>query len=125
MGGVKFKKMVKEHLLGKKIDFSEVPAYNEYRVKITAEEVVAKSAKAFQLTVEDLRKKRDISHLKIKRAIIYVCRKSLQLTAHDIGCALGGITRAVITRHYHMAVIEEEKKKGCYREIEKVAKIIQ
>lgn len=118
LGGDSMKAVVKKILLGKELDFSDIPDYKEYREKkVSADAVLDYIGERLKIEKKKLKSKRDLSTILVKRAFVFVCREMLQMHAREIGAALGGVSRMAISKLYKSAWCDNEEKKGCYQYI--------
>lgn len=125
LGGDSFKEKIKQFVLGKEIDFSEVPAGRDYRERISAVELLKRVKEAYALDAEAVCAKRNRQYTELKRGYIYVCYVDLQLGGREIAEALGGVTRAMISRQVRQAEIDLQEKKGCCKAVKRILELAQ
>lgn len=125
LGGKLFKEKVKERLLERKIEEREVPQYKECCPKRPIREVVNILEKKCGVNPKFLKRRRDRSLTLLKRAFIYNCREKLEYSYREISEIMGGITFGLITKQYHLACREIERREGCCKEVERIAKCLK
>ncbi len=127
IGGDTFKNKAKEILLGKELDFSQMPDYKKMRqiTQVSAKELFKAVKAEYGKAADQMRTKRCRSKRDMRRAFIYVCKNDLQLKAREIKSVLGEMNSAVLTREYKAAADELNRSIGCSTMVEKMEKLIK
>ena len=124
LGGEAFKSEVREKLRGKKIEEREVPQYKESMRTLSADEAVG--------IIENkigkkgiFAQKKNRRYASKRKAIVYVFRQYLYIPSRDICTALGEISYAALSKQFHSATGEIEKKEGCYQDFKEILEALK
>jgi putative transposase len=122
LGGKGFKEKIKRVLLGKELDFSEVPESRNYSGQKSAAEVLALVSSASGMSAADVVRRRVRETVKEKRALVYLCRSVYQVKGAEVRSILGGVSTTAVGKIYKLSLADMEKKRGCYQLVRKLEK---
>ncbi len=123
LGGDGFKEMSKRVVLGKKLDFGEIPQYKEYVNKLNARDVLKLISEKSGMSEAEILRKRVRETIKEKRAFVYLSRNVYQLKVDDVLEVLGCKSRATVGKIHKHAIEDVSKRKGCYKLLKSIAKL--
>ena len=107
----------------KEVDIENVPEAKRYLFNVSCKTLMRVIEKEYKLPKGALKQNR--KHIRLKRSYIYLSRNNLQKHGHELSDELGGITPAVITRHYQKACQDIEEKTGSYPDIKGIKKLLR
>lgn len=122
LGGEFFKEQLRELVLGKELDFSEVPKARSFGDEVSVETVARMAEEVAGVAGGSLAVPRMRGMAGIKKAFVYVCRHELQCGQTEICEELGGVNRAVATRLHAKACEDVGQKRGAYRLVQRLKK---
>jgi putative transposase len=125
LGGDKFKEWVKETYLGKDImEEKEVPQINDLIRDKSIGELLKIMSEQIGFDEQDIRRNKRGDRNSLRRAFVYISRMKFKKTSKEIGEFLGNIGYSAVSMQYRNAIEEIKKKRGCYKTVRSMEKVL-
>ena len=125
LGGESLYESVRCFFKTSKRNIEKYPRYRKYTRTISISDIASRVLADQSLTMEEINHTRDQHCLNVRRALIFLLRKSFYGSLREVSAALGNISTSLVSAQFYQAQDEIKGRNGCYKTLRIIRKLLR